>query len=51
MDRHYPNSSWVRLHPDTTDSLRKYTAEAGLFSMDAAIVRLLESATSPEAGA
>jgi hypothetical protein len=51
MDRHYPNSSWVRLHPDTTDSLRRYTAEAGLFSMDAAIVRLLESATSPEAGA
>jgi hypothetical protein len=51
MDRHYPNSSWVRLHPDTTDSLRKYTAGAGLFSMDAAIVRLLESATSPEAGA
>ncbi len=52
MDRHYPNSSWVRLHPDTTDSLRKLHRRArACFSIDAAIVRLLESATSPEAGA
>ncbi len=49
MDRHYPNSSWVRLHPDTTESLRRYTAGAGLFSLDAAVARLLESAPGPEA--
>jgi hypothetical protein len=51
MDRHYPNSSWVRLHPDTTESLRRYTADAGLFSLDAAVAQLLESAPTHEGGA
>jgi hypothetical protein len=48
MDRHYPNSSWVRLHPDTTESLRRYTAGEGLLSLDAAVARLLESAAAQE---
>jgi hypothetical protein len=38
----------VRLHPDTTESLRRYTAAAGLFSLDAAVARLLETAPARE---
>ena len=48
MDRHYPNSSWVRLHPDTSESLRRYTAAAGLFSLDAAVAGLLARAPDRE---
>jgi hypothetical protein len=44
IERHYPNSSWVRLHPDTTQLLRSYRAEAGLLSIDAAVADLLERA-------
>jgi hypothetical protein len=42
MQRHYPNSSWVRLHPDTTELLRRYSAQAGLPSLDAAVASLLD---------
>jgi hypothetical protein len=44
MNRHYPNGSWVRLHPDTTELLRQYKASAGLPSIDAAVSKLLEGA-------
>jgi len=44
MQRHYPNSSWVRLHPDTTELLRRYSARAGLPSLDAAVASLLDPA-------
>jgi len=43
IERHYPNSSWVRLHPDTAELLRNYKASAGLLSIDAAITALLEA--------
>ena len=47
MQRHYPNSSWVRLHPDTTELLRQYAARTGQLSLDAAVAGLLESAREP----
>jgi hypothetical protein len=48
MERHYPNSSWVRLHPDTTELLRGYAARAGVPSLDAAVIGLLEAAQERE---
>ena len=47
IERHYPNSSWVRLHPDTTESLQRHKAAAGLFSIDAAVSALLAQAGRP----
>ena len=44
IERHYPNSSWVRLHPDTNELLRSYRAQAGLPSIDAAVAQLLARA-------
>jgi Family of unknown function (DUF6084) len=41
VDRHYPNSSWIRLHPDTAELLREYKTGAGLLSIDAAVAELL----------
>jgi hypothetical protein len=48
IDRHYPNSAWVRLHPDTAELLRGYKARAGLLSIDAAVSQLLDAAEMRE---
>lgn len=48
IDRHYPNSNWVRVHPDTAEQLRSYKARAGLLSIDATVAALLDIAGEPE---
>jgi hypothetical protein len=41
MDRHYPNGSWVRLHADTVELLRRRKADRGLPSFDDCVAELL----------
>ncbi len=41
MDRHFPGAAWLRLDRGAFDRLRKYKAEHGLMSWDAAIDRLV----------
>jgi Family of unknown function (DUF6084) len=49
MRRHYPNGSWVRLHADTTERLRRHAAGAGAPTLDAAVNGLLDAAAVAEA--
>ena len=44
IDHHYVASSWIRLHTDTFDRLRKRTTERGLTSYDATVADLLDEA-------
>jgi len=50
IERHYPNSSWIRVHPDTAELLRGYKARAGMLSIDATVAALLEAAGRPGTG-
>jgi hypothetical protein len=42
MDRHFPNSAWLRLHKDTFDRLHAYRSAGALISWEAAIDALLD---------
>ena len=44
MDRHYPNSGWIRVHEDTLRRLQLRKAERGLPTFDAAVTELLGDA-------
>lgn len=42
MDRHHPDSGWVRLREPTIGALRGRATERGLHSLDAVVAELLE---------
>ena len=42
MDRHFPGAAWLKVERDTFDRLRRFKAEQGLTSWEAALDRLLE---------
>jgi hypothetical protein len=44
IDHHYVSSSWIRLHADTLDRLRRRTVKRGLPSFDATVANLLDEA-------
>lgn len=44
MDRHFPNSGWVRMHRDTLDRLQRFRVSRGSPSWDDAFDRLLQEA-------
>lgn len=41
MDRHFPNSGWVRLQRDTIDALQAHRTRHALMGMDATVAHLL----------
>jgi len=44
IDHHYAASSWIRLHTETLDRLRRRVVERGLPSFDHAVAELLDEA-------
>jgi len=46
MERHYPQSAWLRLGSDTLTRLSAYRAEHALTGWDATLLRLLETSES-----
>ena len=47
MDRHFPNSAWIRIGRDTHDALNRFRAGRALPTWDRAFEQLLEEAGEP----
>jgi Family of unknown function (DUF6084) len=45
MNRHYPNSGWVRLSRDTIDALAAYKSQRGMLGLDDAVTSLLAASS------
>jgi Family of unknown function (DUF6084) len=43
IEKHFPNSAWIRMRKDIFDQLYQYKIQAGLLSWDDVLVRLLRA--------